>query len=230
MSTKRPVKQIDDYRWLIPKCGKMRTEGLVFADKVMMRSIEKDASLEQVASVACLPGIVGRSMAMPDIHWGYGFPIGGVAAFDMEEGIISPGGVGYDINCGVRLLSTNLALQDIAEQIPDLVNALFRNIPAGVGSKRKDLKLSGSQLDSVLLKGAKWAVSRGFGTREDLKRIEEEGCFPGGNPEYVSEKAHKRGKHQLGTLGSGNHFVEIGFVEEVFDETVARTLPAKGPG
>ncbi len=224
MSTDIQVKKLDDFRWLIPKKGKMRTEGLVYADEKMFAVIRNDPCLEQVANVACLPGIVGRSMAMPDIHWGYGFPIGGVAAFDMEDGIVSPGGVGYDINCGVRLLRSDLDATEIREQIPTLVGALFRNIPSGVGSRRKDLKLSAHEMDSVLVKGAAWAVSQGFGSQQDLEHIEEGGCIAGGNPEYVSQRAHTRGKDQLGTLGSGNHFVEIGYVEEVYDEAAARAL------
>jgi tRNA-splicing ligase RtcB len=224
MATDIKLEKVDDFRWVIPRTGQMRTEGLVYADEMMLASIRKDASLEQVANVACLPGIVGRSMAMPDIHWGYGFPIGGVAAFDMEEGIISPGGVGYDINCGVRLLRSGLDAKDIRDHIPALVNALFRNIPSGVGSRRKDLKLSSKQMDDVLTKGAKWAVSQGYGDSEDLRHIEEEGCISGAHPDDVSERAYKRGKEQLGTLGSGNHFVEIGFVEEVYDEAAARAL------
>lgn len=224
MATDIKVEKLDDFRWLIPKTGKMRTEGLVYADEAMVTEITKDASLEQVANVACLPGIVGRSMAMPDIHWGYGFPIGGVAAFGMEDGIISPGGVGYDINCGVRLLRSDLDAADIKGDIRALVNALFANIPSGVGSRRKDLKLSAKQLDDVLLKGARWVVSRGYATSEDLRHMEGEGCISGGNPEYVSERAHKRGKDQMGTLGSGNHFVEVGCVEEIYDEAAATAL------
>ena len=218
------VKKLDDFRWLIPKKGKMRTEGLVYADEKMLTAIRKDASLEQVANVACLPGIVGRSLAMPDIHWGYGFPIGGVAAFDMEEGIVSPGGVGYDINCGVRLLRSELDAAEIRDRIPMLVGALFRNIPSGVGSRRKDFKLSSHEMDSVLIKGAGWAVSHGYGDQEDLEHIEEGGCIPGGNPENVSQRAYTRGRDQLGTLGSGNHFVEVGYVDEVYDEAAARAL------
>jgi len=224
MGTDIEVRELDDYRWLIPRTGRMRTEGLVYADEAMLATIKKDASLQQVANVACLPGIVGRSMAMPDIHWGYGFPIGGVAAFDMGEGIVSPGGVGYDINCGVRLLRSSLEVADVKDHIPTLVDILFRNIPSGVGSRRKDLRLSAKQLADLLVKGAKWAVSRGYGVSEDLQHIEAAGCIPGGNPEYVSERAFKRGKDQLGTLGSGNHFVEIGFVQEVYDEVAARSL------
>ncbi|MBW2108788.1 MAG: RtcB family protein [Deltaproteobacteria bacterium] len=218
------VKKLDDYRWLIPRTGRMRTEGLVFADEQIMAAVRRDACLEQVANVACLPGIVGRSMAMPDIHWGYGFPIGGVAAFDMDSGIVSPGGVGYDINCGVRLLRTDLNAAEIKGAVRGLVDALFNNIPCGVGSRRKDLKLSGKQMDEVLVKGAGWAVSKGYGGSQDLQCIEEQGCIPGADPASVSEKAYNRGKAQLGTLGSGNHFVEIGFVEKVFDEDVARAF------
>jgi tRNA-splicing ligase RtcB len=177
MASNIGVKKLDDFRWLIPKTGKMRTEGLVYTDEAMLVAIKKDASLEQVANVACLPGIVGRSLAMPDIHWGYGFPIGGVAAFDIDDGIISPGGVGYDINCGVRLLRSDLEAADIKDHIPMVVNALFRNIPSGVGSRRKDLKLSTRQMDDALVTGA-----------------------------------------------SGNHFVEVGFVEEVYNEAIARAL------
>ncbi|NVM21479.1 MAG: RtcB family protein [Desulfobacterales bacterium] len=224
MSVDIETKKLDDFRWVIPKIGKMRTEGLVYADEAMLAAIKKDASLEQVANVACLPGIVGRSMAMPDIHWGYGFPIGGVAAFDMDDGIVSPGGVGYDINCGVRLLRSDLDAADIRGQIPALVNALFRNIPCGVGSRRKDLKLSAQQMRDVLVKGAKWAVSRGYGSTEDLEHIEDGGCIAGADPDNVSDRAYKRGKDQIATLGSGNHFVEVGYVEEVYDEAAARIL------
>jgi len=142
----------------------------------------------------------------------------------MEDGIISPGGVGYDINCGVRLLRSGLEAADIKDQMPHLVDALFRNIPAGVGSRRKDLKLSSQEMNDVLVKGAGWAVSRGYGSKEDLAHIEELGCIPGGNPEFVSQRAFTRGRDQLGTLGSGNHFVEVGYVEEVYDETVAKAL------
>jgi len=224
MSTNVAIKKLDDYRWIIPRSGKMKTEGLVYTDEAMLATIKKDASLQQVANVACLPGIVGRSMAMPDIHWGYGFPIGGVAAFDMEEGIISPGGVGYDINCGVRLIRSDLDAAEIRGHIPRLLKALFKNIPAGIGSRRKDLKVSGKKMNELLIKGAQWTVSNGYAHAGDLEHIEEMGCIPGGNPEYVSEKALNRGKNQLGTLGSGNHFVEIGFVDEIYDEAIAETL------
>jgi tRNA-splicing ligase RtcB len=218
------TERLDPWRVLIPRTGSMRVEGLVFASESLMEAIGQDECLTQVANVAHLPGIVGRSMAMPDIHWGYGFPIGGVAAFDAKEGVVSPGGVGYDINCGVRLLTTPYASEDVLPRIPDLVNALFRNIPCGVGSRRKDLKLRGNDEDGVLRDGAAWAVSKGFGEPEDVERTEEGGRIPGADPKAVPGKAIERGRDQLGTLGSGNHFVEIGFVDEIFDEACAKAF------
>jgi tRNA-splicing ligase RtcB len=221
-----PVKlrQIDEYRWEIPQEGKMRTRGLIFASKAMIPKIMEDRSLEQVANVATLPGIVGPSLAMPDIHWGYGFPIGGVAAFDLEGGVVSPGGVGYDINCGVRLLRTNMKRPEVERYIEDLVNLLFRNIPSGVGSRRKDLKLRDATLFEVLRQGAGWAVKNGYGSRADLEHIEASGKIDGAEPERVSQFALDRGRDQLGTLGSGNHFVEVGYVLEIFDEKLAAAL------
>ena len=218
------LQKIDEYRWRIPREGKMRTDGIIYSEESMLPDVRKDQSLVQVANVAWLPGIVGHSLAMPDIHWGYGFPIGGVAAFDMNEGVISPGGVGYDINCGVRLMRSGLSRADIQGRVKELVEVLFTNIPSGVGSHRKDLKLNREEERRVLKKGARWAVEKGFGTSEDLAHIEEQGCIEGGDPERVSERAMERGRAQLGTLGSGNHFVEVGYVAEVFDESVARTL------
>lgn len=218
------LRQVDEYRWEIPREGKMRTRGLIFASKEMLPKIHEDRSLEQVANVATLPGIEGPSMAMPDIHWGYGFPIGGVAAFNLDEGVVSPGGVGYDINCGVRLLRTNLEREAIAHRVEELVNALFDNIPTGVGSRRKDLKLTVPTLKEVMRYGAAWAVKQGFGNAEDLAHIEAGGQIPGADPEVVSQFAMDRGKDQLGTLGSGNHFVEVGYVAEIYDEPLARAL------
>ncbi len=216
-------EQIDEWRWKIPREGPMRTDGLVYASKEMMEVIQKDQSLQQVANVATLPGILGYSMAMPDIHWGYGFPIGGVAAFSLDDGIVSPGGVGYDINCGVRLMTTGIKHDDLdSAEIKKLVDALFKNVPSGVGSSRKDLSLSQKELKEVLAEGAGWAVRKGFGTEADLDKIEERGCIPWAEPDKVSKKALERGKAQLGTLGSGNHFIEIGFVEEIYDEEAAR--------
>jgi tRNA-splicing ligase RtcB len=218
------LRQLDEYRWEIPREGKMHTRGLIFCSREMLPDIQEDQSLQQVANVAMLPGIVGPSLAMPDIHWGYGFAIGGVAAFDLSEGIISPGGVGYDINCGVRLLRTNLERGQVQPRLEELVNALFSNIPSGVGSRRKDLKLTGATLKKVLKDGCRWAVQEGFGSASDLEHIEAGGRLAGADPEAVSQFAMDRGKDQLGTLGSGNHFTEVGYVLEIYDEAVARKL------
>src|SRR5712664_3996056 len=169
------LKKVDDYRWEIPTSYKpgMRVPGLVFADERMLAQIIEEQALDQVANVATLPGIVQYSLAMPDIHWGYGFPIGGVAAFDLERGVISPGGVGYDINCGVRLLRTGLTAQRAEGRMRDVVEALFRNIPTGVGSHRKDVRLDAAGIERVLQDGAAWAVKGGYGRAEDLLHIEE---------------------------------------------------------
>jgi len=214
-------ERLDKDRILIPKTGAMRVDGIVFVSESMMKKGMDDAALVQVANVATLPGIVGASLAMPDIHWGYGFPIGGVAAFDEHDGIISPGGVGYDINCGVRLLRSDLSADEIKDSLPALVRALFAWIPTGVGSHQKEMTLSKHEIAEVSKKGARWAVERGFGVEEDLAFLEEQGCIRGASFDVVSDKAYERGRKQLGTLGSGNHFVEIGVVEEVYDEKVA---------
>lgn len=224
------IQKIDAYRWRIPKEGKMQVDGIVYADEHMMKEIQKDESLQQVINVSYLPGILLHSLAMPDIHWGYGFPIGGVAAFDIDKGVVSPGGVGYDINCGVRLLKTGLYRIEIINKLESLVNNLFINIPSGVGSHRKDLKLSLQEEKNVLKNGARWAVSQGYGAREDLDYIEENGCIAGANPEVVSNRALERGRAQLGTLGSGNHFVEVGYVSEVYNEEVAHVLGLEKDG
>lgn len=218
------LQQIDDCRWRIPKEEAMRTNGLVFADAGMIKALQEEQALEQVRNVATLPGIVGPSLAMPDIHWGYGFPIGGVAAFDAEEGVVSPGGVGYDINCGVRLLRSALTANDIKPVLAKLADTLFRNVPAGVGSERRDLKVSLAEQRRVLERGAAWAVARGYGETEDLRHIEAGGMLPGADSALISERAMERGRAQLGTLGSGNHFLEVQEVEEIFDAAVADVL------
>ena len=219
--TIKPEK-IDPYRWLIPRDGHMRVPGLVFSNERMMRSIQKDQSLKQVVNVATLPGIVGHSLAMPDIHWGYGFPIGGVAAFDPDEGIVSPGGVGYDINCGCRLMTTRLKANEIRPIIKDIVYALFKDIPAGVGSTGT-LHLSKSKQRDVAVQGAAWAIKQGYGTALDLEKTEDRGVMPDADPSVLSERAIKRGLNQLGTLGSGNHFLEIQRVDRIYDpEKAAR--------
>ncbi|RME24119.1 MAG: RtcB family protein, partial [Candidatus Zixiibacteriota bacterium] len=199
---------------------KMRTPGLIYADEQMLTSITADNSPDQVANVATLPGIVGRSIAMPDIHQGYGFAIGGVAAFDADEGVISPGGVGYDINCGVRLVRSNLLFPEIKRHIPKLVDTLFGTVPSGVGSHGR-VRLSISQLEQVLAEGARWAVANGYGDEQDLDVMEEGGCISGADPELVSQNAKKRGAPQLGSLGAGNHFLEVQRVDTIFDEKVA---------
>ena len=219
------IEQIDACRWRIPREGAMRTEGLVFADQAMIKVLQKEQALEQVRNVATLPGIVGRSIAMPDIHWGYGFPIGGVAAFDPDDGgVVSPGGVGYDINCGVRLLRSELEVSEVRPRLKELADALFRNVPSGVGSHRRDLKLSVQEECKVLKEGAHWAVRNGFGRAEDLEHIEERGTLPDAEPELVSDRALERGRNQLGTLGGGNHFLEVQVVEEIHDEQAAAVL------
>ncbi len=219
------LRRIDAVRWLIPRTGDMYTDGLVFADDAIMSHLREDRALEQVANVACLPGIRGRSLAMPDIHWGYGFPIGGVAGFDAEEGVVSPGGVGYDINCGVRLLRSDIAEADVRPVIEALMASLFRALPSGVGSHRTDLNLTQNELSAVLTRGAGWLVERGWGREDDLEAIEEYGCIAGADPNLLSPRARKRGLNQLGTVGSGNHFAEVQVVDEVFD---AKTASAFG--
>jgi len=225
------LQKIDDFRWRIPASHKsgMRTDGVVYATEPMIERIRKDESLEQVANVAFLPGIVGESMAMPDIHWGYGFPIGGVAATRVEDGVISPGGVGFDINCGVRLLRSDLTEAEVRGRIPDLIDRFYASIPAGVGGEGK-LRLNEQELKQVMRKGAKWMVERGMGWPEDLEVSEENGSMPGADPEAVSREAIKRGSPQLGTLGAGNHFLEIQVVDEVYDELAAGAFGITGPG
>ncbi len=220
------VQQIDDYRWRVRRSGGMRTDGLIFADRELMHDLEGDQCIQQVVNVAHLPGIVGPSIAMPDIHWGYGFPIGGVAAFDEKDGVVSPGGVGYDINCGVRLLRTPLSVGEVRPKLATLMDTLFQTIPSGVGSSRSDVRLSPGELDRVLTQGAKWTVEQGYGTPRDLECIEANGTLPA-DPDAVSRRAKERGKSQLGTVGSGNHFVEVGYVAEIFDETAANRLGLK---
>jgi tRNA-splicing ligase RtcB len=218
------LERIDAHRWRMPRTGPMKTEGLVFADAELIPHIESDKSLQQVANVACLPGIQGPSIAMPDIHWGYGFPIGGVAAFDLDEGVISPGGVGYDINCGVRLLRSDLTKEEVRPRLAKLMDRLYEGVPSGVGAARSDLKLAQRQVAEVLVKGAGWAVENGYGWSQDLERIEAGGRLSGADPEHISDRALQRGRAQVGTLGSGNHFIEIGYVGEIYDEAAAAAL------
>ena len=219
------IERVDPYRWRIPRSYKpeMRTEGIVYASAEMMQEIKSDNSLEQVVNVACLPGIVGPSMAMPDIHYGYGFPIGGVAATDVEQGVVSPGGVGYDINCGVRLLRTSLTRKEVEPRIKDIINQLFRDVPSGVGEKGR-VRVDKAELNRVLVKGSQWAVGAGMGWPEDPEHIESNGRIEGADPDLLSDRAKERGRPQLGTLGAGNHFLEVQTVAEIFDADIAAAL------
>jgi len=223
------IQRLDEYRWMIPPVEGMRVPGIIYSSEKMIGGIGSDESPKQVANVAYLPGIIKYSLAMPDMHWGYGFPIGGVAAFDLEEGIISPGGVGYDINCGVRIMTTTLQFDEIKNKLHDLVYSLFSNIPSGVGSKGT-LKLSVNEEKKVLREGAKWAVNNGYGSPDDLVATEDGGKMEGADPDCVSDRALERGKQQLGTLGSGNHFLEIEVVEEIFDKKVAAAFGLESEG
>ncbi len=215
------LKRIDRWRWEIPMTGRMRVPGRVYASDALISDIRGDQSLRQVANVACMPGIIGYSFAMPDIHFGYGFPIGGVAAMDTDEGLISPGGVGYDINCGVRLVRTKLAEAEFAHRVGDMVKALFASVPCGVGSSGGIGTVSHAEERKILTKGARWAVERGMGSPGDLDHTEEGGCLAGADAAAISERAARRGSEQVGTLGSGNHFLEIAKVDEIFDERAA---------
>ena len=217
------LRNVGRCRWEIPRTGSMRVPGLIFAGPELIDPIRRDPCLNQVVNVATLPGIVQHSLAMPDIHWGYGFPIGGVAAFDLDEGIISPGGVGYDINCGCRLMTTALQAHEIRPRLQELVLALFREIPVGVGSESA-IRLSAREEAGVATEGALWAVKNGLGEKTDLERTEDGGVMKGADPDVLSERAVKRGLNQLGTLGSGNHFIEIQVVDKVFDATTARAF------
>ena len=213
------LRKISEYKWEVPKEGGMRVPGVIYASERMLKEIEQGA-LRQVKNVAHLPGIVGYSIAMPDIHTGYGFPIGGVAATRVSDGVISPGGIGYDINCGVRLLRTNLKVSDVKKRLRELLRAIYDNVPCGVGEKGK-LRLSRRELEEVLVEGARWMVRRGLGKKEDLIACEEGGAIKGADPGKVPPRAYERGQPQLGTLGAGNHFLEIQEVVEVYDEKLA---------
>jgi tRNA-splicing ligase RtcB len=217
------LRKINDNVWEIPKQGEMRVPAVIYASSRLLDDIRRDMTLSQARNVACLPGIERMSYVMPDGHQGYGFPIGGVAAFGLEEGIISPGGVGYDINCGVRLLRTEYAETAVVAKRRELLAEIFKEVPAGVG-KGGVTKLSRSVLKEILVKGAEWAVENGYGRREDLDRTEEHGRMKDASTEDISDRAMERGIPQLGTLGSGNHFLEIQKVHEIFDETAAKAF------
>lgn len=217
------LTKIDNYRWEIKKTGAMNVAARIYSSSALIEAVKKDETFKQLVNVAQLPGIVGRAMAMPDIHWGYGFPIGGVAAFDIDSGVISPGGVGYDINCGVRLAATGLEESDVRPKLENLAAVLQRDIPSGVGSTGP-LKLSDARLKKMLAQGSPWAIDQGYGEPSDADRTEDGGCMQEADPSAVSSRALDRGSKQLGTLGSGNHFIEIGVVDTVYDPAAADTF------
>ena len=220
------LEQLDANRWRIPKESRpgMRVDGIIYASEQLLPEILSGGALGQVANVAALPGILGASLAMPDIHWGYGFCIGGVAATDIEAGgVVSPGGVGYDINCGVRLLRSDLPVHEVRPRLKQLVDQLFRDIPVGVGVGGP-FEFSRNEMGKILMEGAKYLVSRGLATQEDIDRTESNGCIEGADVDAVSDVAFRRGADQCGTLGSGNHFAEVQFVEEIYDQAAAEVL------
>ncbi len=220
MSSMVELKKIDKVTWEIPKEGAMRVPAVVFASEKLLKDIKGDKSLEQIKNVATLPGILKKAIALPDAHQGYGFPIGGVAAFDLEKGIISPGGVGYDINCGVRLLTTNIPVKEFMKKRKEVLHDIFRTVPSGVGRGGK--KYSREEIIEVLKKGAEWALENDMATKEDIAHTEENGRIKNADPKDVSQRALSRGLPQLGTLGAGNHFLEIGRIDKVFDDKIAK--------
>ena len=216
------LQKVSDFCWRIERQGEMRVPGIIYASEDLMRDMD-DKVREQVVNVATLPGIVTAAYAMPDAHWGYGFPIGGVAAFDPADGVVSGGGVGFDISCGVRTLHTGLQRADIMAVQQELADLLYERIPAGLGSTGT-IRLSISRLDEVLRRGAAWAVDNGYGTAADLTRTEEYGCMAGADPEQVSVHAKERQLDEMGTLGSGNHYLEVQEVVEIYDADLATAL------
>jgi tRNA-splicing ligase RtcB len=227
-----PLEKIDNYTWRIPQKYKpgMRVPGLVFADETLLEKMKTDRTLHQCANVAHLPGIYKYSITLPDGHEGYGFPIGGVAATDYEKGVVSPGGVGYDINCGVRLLATNLTEKDIRPKLTELTNAIFSNVPCGLGSRRKDFRVTTHELDRLVVEGVQWVIDQGLGWPEDAEHCEEKGSMKVANPDKVSTNAKNRGLPQVGTLGSGNHFLEIQRVDKIYYPQVAKTFGIEHEG
>lgn len=218
-------KKISDFEWEIPTDYRsdMRVPVRVFASKALLQESLKDKSIVQAVNASSLPGLVEAMMVMPDMHQGYGFPIGGVGATDPETGVISPGGIGYDINCGVRLMSSRITLEEVEGLLPDLANALNQYCPSGVGVD-SDLKLSKEDLADACIKGSRWAIARGSASEEDIERTEDKGCLAGADPSKVSQRALERGRTQLGTLGGGNHFIEVDIITDIFDEHAARVL------
>ncbi len=225
------LEKIDDYSWRIPRYKQgMRVPGLVFANEVLLEKMKMDRTLQQCANVTHLPGIYKNAITLPDGHEGYGFPIGGVAATDYDEGVISPGGVGYDINCGVRLLSTTLNERDVRPKLAQLTSSIFENVPSGLGSRRKDFSISSRDLDKLVTEGVHWLIDKGLGWSEDAEHCEEGGQMQNADPEKVSSTAKSRGLTQIGTLGSGNHFLEIQKVDKIFNPETAKTFGIRDEG
>jgi len=225
MVNKRNMKRIDEYLWEIPQSFRndMRVPARIYADDDLLEAALQEKSVDQLINTATLPGIVEYALAMPDIHQGYGFPIGGVAATRLPHGIISPGGVGYDINCGVRVMGTHITREEIQPHIGELATALYYNCPSGVGGKG-DIRVTDDEFDELCVNGARWALKRGFARPEDLPRTEESGCLAGADPSKVSQRARERGRPQVGTLGAGNHFIEVDQVTEIYDEDAAHAM------
>jgi tRNA-splicing ligase RtcB len=230
--SKVPLEKIDNYTWRIPQKYKsgMRVPGLVFADEALLEKMKTDRTLHQCVNVAHLPGIYKYAITLPDGHEGYGFPIGGVAATDYEEGVVSPGGVGYDINCGVRLLTTNLTEEDIRPKLAELINAIFNSVPCGLGSRRRDFRVTTHELDRLVVDGVQWLIDQGLGWPEDAEHCEEKGSMKAANPDKVSARAKNRGLPQVGTLGSGNHFLEVQRVGKIYNSQVAKTFGIEQEG
>lgn len=228
---KVPIQKINDYMWQIPKYKpEMLVPGMIFASQKLLEKMKTDRTLWQCSNVAQLPGIYKHAVILPDGHEGYGFPIGGVAATDYEKGVISPGGVGYDINCGVRLLSTTITEKEIRPKLSLLAESIFRNVPSGLGSRRKDLTISNRNLEDLAVDGVQWLIDRGLGWSGDAEHCEEGGCMSNANPDKVSKTAKSRGLTQIGTLGSGNHFLEIQKVDKIFNEKTAKTFGIEQEG
>jgi tRNA-splicing ligase RtcB len=224
---KEQMQKLNDYEWLLPKSARkeMRVDGKLIANKVLFDAMEEEA-IHQLSNVCCMPGVVSPVVALPDAHVGYGLPMGAVAAFDAKEGVISSGLCGFDINCGINTIRTNLTFKELKEKIDVLIPELFKAVPCGVGSKGR-LRLKDNELDEVLTRGINWAVDNGYGVKDDIKHMEESGCMPGGDSSKVSDLAKDRGRSQLGTLGAGNHFLEIQSVAEIFDTKTAKKYGIK---
>lgn len=231
-SSKVPLEKIDNYTWRIPQKYKsgMRVPGRIFADEALLEKMRTDRTLHQCVNVTHLPGIYKYAITLPDGHEGYGFPIGGVAATDYEEGVVSPGGVGYDINCGVRLLTTHLAEKDIKPKLAELADTIFSSVPCGLGSRRKDFRVTTHELDRLLVEGVQWLIDQGLGWSEDAEHCEEKGSMKAADPDKVSTRAKNRGLPQVGTLGSGNHFLEIQRVDKIYDPEAAKTFGIEQQG